>query len=150
MLLDRARGKSMSASIKVPHSVREMHPRVQLHFINRNPGLRKPGVCKGADRNDHHARNGIQPIKSGRAASRTKVKPGGSALVADAHILLAPALDGHRISRESGLSAKHANGALFGRPGNDRRRRESARLVLTASFPQLHEARRSAMNSPWS
>lgn len=105
----------MSGSIKLLNTVGKVHPVVLPHPINRHARLWKIRVCEGPDRNGYYPWNGIQPIEDRGTALRAKVEPGRAALLADAHILPALALDGHRVSRKSGLSAKYATGTLLAR-----------------------------------
>lgn len=103
----------MGRSIKLINIVWKAYPMVLPYPINRYARLREIRIRKGADRNGHHTGNGVQQVKDRGAALRAKVKPGGTALIADAHILLARALNDHRVGRESRLSAKHATGTLL-------------------------------------
>ena len=105
----------MGRSIKALNAICKIHPMVLSCSIDRHARLRKIRICKGTDSNGHHIRNGIQSIKNGGTTLRAKVEPNCGAIIADAHIFLALALDNHCVSRESRLNAKHTAGTLLAR-----------------------------------
>ncbi len=103
----------MGRSIKVLNAVWKMHPMVLAHFIDRYMRLRKTWVSEDANGNCYHVWNSIDQVEDSAAALWAEVKPGRAALIADAHILCALAVNRHGVFRESGLSRKHATGTLL-------------------------------------